>query len=146
MDTNLNVKPTCALGACGCIDVDVVAVLNAEVCGVIGRHVDVTVSDYTALAELNDTLRTDDGDGSRSLKLARLTNGRLYLENVGIGDRDLYLACATERTEHANALYRAHRGTDDGEGLLASVLPGLREVLEVSKGIALAEKHLKMLL
>ena len=60
MDANLNVEPTGALGACGSVYVDIVAVLDSEMLAVLRRHVDVSVCDDTALGELDDALRTDD--------------------------------------------------------------------------------------
>jgi hypothetical protein len=146
VDANLNVEPTGALCSRGSINVDIVAVLDTEMSGIVGRHMNVAVSDDTTLIELYDALRTDDRYRCRALDLTRFANWRLYLKNVGICNGYLNLACATDRTEHANALDRTHRGTNNGQSLLASVLTGLGEILEVGKGITLAEKHLKMLL
>ena len=84
MDANLDIEPTGTLGAGEGININVIAVLDIEFFCVIGTHVDVSVCDDTALVKSQGALRTYDCDRRGACKRSGLTNGGLYLKNVGI--------------------------------------------------------------
>lgn len=105
-DTNLYVEPAGTLGAAEGVHGNVVAVLHTEASTVGGTHVDVAVGDDAALLQGNDTLGADDGNGGGACQRAGLTDGRLDLQDEGVGDRDLNLALLAVNYMHH--LYSIH--------------------------------------
>ena len=107
---------------------------------------DMTVSNNAAFLERDNALGTDDGNRGRAGNITRFTHGGLYLEHEGIGQRDLDLACLTQRAQNTHVFDRAHGRTDNCQGFLTSILTGLGEILDRGQLISCAEQNLKILL
>ena len=73
MNSDLNVEPTGALGATHSVNVDVIAVLNAEVSRIVGTHVNVTVSDNATLRQFYDAFGADNGNRGGAVKFTGFT-------------------------------------------------------------------------
>ena len=129
-----------------CFNGDVVAVLYAEFSGIVKAHVNVSVGNDATFLQRNHAFRTDDGNGRGACDVTGFTNGGFYLQNVRVGSGDLNLRALSDGSENANALDGTERRSDDGQLLFASILTGLRKILEGSQLITLTEKNLYVFL
>jgi hypothetical protein len=107
--------------------------------------VNVTLCSDYALGELNLTGRSNQLACAGAGYVAALTNGSLYTQGAGIGQRNFHLgsrSCGTENDYVSDGLLGAY----NGNSLLAGELAGLAQILLVGEGVALTEQDFDMLL
>ena len=118
-------------------DEDVLAILNVELLGVFGGHMDMALGDDRAFFEKEATavFGVDQGDGGAALDVAREADRGFDAEGASIGGADFDLIQIPKRSEDGNAGDDAGLSglgvdfADDVEARVGHILAGLGEHL-----------------
>ena len=102
---------------CVYCDLYYLCVLYSEFLGILGGHVDMSLSNYNALFKLDLACRTYELTCSAALDIARLTDGSGNADRPCVGSRKLYLIGAAAGSEYGNAC-KLLFGAYDGNALI----------------------------
>ena len=140
-----NVAENCLSAVGVYLYVNDLLVLNAKLLRVGRGKVNVSLSNDNALFKLNLACGSNKLAACRACCVAAFADRRGNADRTSVRSGKLNLCCGTYRSEDRNVCERLFR-SNDLNALLAGVLTGLGKVFFLSKGRALAEKGLQVLL
>ncbi len=122
-----------------------VLILHAELFGVGGGHMDVTLGGDNALGQLHFAAGAHQLAGAGTGHVAGFAHGRGHADGAGVGERQLNLVFRPHGPKDADALDGV-LGADHVHLLFAGELSGLAQILDGLQGMARAEENLQRFL